>query len=180
MNLLNAYIHQDDVSIIRSLSISRYPKQESYGYHFTDHGWYTVKSSHSVEKLYPDLGSQQRYFGPDTKSLVEIYGSYNAHQITHFVWQVISLPFTKNLRSRGFKCDMQYQICGAEEESINHVLFEYPPAFQTWLISNIPSHPWTFPSPLMFINMDYLFWRLPKEPDLKLFSMNIVVYLKKS
>ena len=127
MNLLNAYIHQDDVSTIRSLDISRHPKQDSYGWHFTDHGRYNVKSGHRVEKIYPDLGSQQGFFGPDTKFLLAWKLQCSPKlQLHHFVWQIISgsLPVTKNLRSRGIKCDMQCQICGAEEESINYVLFE--------------------------------------------------------
>lgn len=33
-------------------------------------GGYTVKLRYCLEKLYPDLGSQQGYFGLDTKSLL--------------------------------------------------------------------------------------------------------------
>ena len=54
----------------------------------------------------------------------------------------------------------------AEDESTNHVLFECPPALQTWALSRIPSSPAIFPSSSIFTNMDYLFWRLPKEEDL--------------
>ena len=64
---------------------------------------------------------------------------------------------------------MQCQICGAEEESINHVLFECLPALQTWAITNIPSNPGIFPTPSVFTNMDYHFWRLPKGHDLNYF-----------
>ena len=89
------------------------------------------------------------------------------------MWQIISgsLPVTKNLHSRGIKCDLQCHthICGVEEELINHVLFECPIARQTWALSNIPSRPGVFPTQSLFTNMDYLFWRLPKEPDLSYF-----------
>ena len=100
LNFLNAYIYQDDVSIIRSLAISRHPKQDSYGWHFTDHGRYTIKSGHRVEKLYPNLGSQQGFFGPDTKSLLAYSWKLQCSpKLQHFVWQFISvsLPVTKNL-----------------------------------------------------------------------------------
>ena len=60
-------------------------------------------------------------------------------------------------------------MCGAEEKSTNHVLFECPPALQTWALSRIPSSPAIFPSSSIFTNMDYLFWRLPKEEDLNYF-----------
>ena len=80
-----------------------------------------------------------------------------------------SLPVTKNLRYRRIRCDTQCQVCGNEEESINHVLFECPLALQTWALSNIPSCPGVFSTQSLFTNMDYLFWRLPKEPDLSYF-----------
>lgn len=64
---------------------------------------------------------------------------------------------------------MQCQMCGADEESVNYVLFECPLALQTWVISNMPSYPGIFPTQSVFTNMDYLFWRLPKEPDLTYF-----------
>ena len=80
LDLLDAYVHQDNVSIIRSLAISRNPKPDSYGWHFTDHGRYTIKSGYRTEKLYPDKGTQYRDMGPDTKPLLRTLGSYNAHQ----------------------------------------------------------------------------------------------------
>ena len=61
--------------------------------------------------------------------------------------------------------DVRCSICGAEEESINHVLFKCPSVLQTWALSNIPSVPGIFPTSSVFANMDYLFWRLPKEYD---------------
>lgn len=59
---------------------------------------------------------------------------------------------------------MQFTIrrCG-EEETINHVLFECPPALQTWALLNIPSAPGCFLLTSIFSNMDYLFWRLPNK-----------------
>lgn len=172
LDLLNAYVHKDDVSIIRSLAISRNPKPDSYGWLFTDHGRYTVKSGYRTEILYPDLGSRHSDMGPNVKPLLaHAWKLQCSPKLQHFVWQIISgsLPVTKNLRFRGIKCDLQCHICGAEEESINHVLFECPIARQTWALSNIPSRPGVFPTQSLFTNMDYLFWRLPKEPDLTYF-----------
>ena len=71
----------------------------------------------------------------------------------------------KNLRARGINCDIRYCICGAEEESINHVLFGCPPALKIWALSKIPSALDIFPTSSMFTIMDYLFWRLSGEYD---------------
>lgn len=64
LDLLNMYVHQDDVSIIRSLAISRHPKQDSFIWHFSK---YMVKSGYRTEKLYLDLGLQLTDMGPNTK-----------------------------------------------------------------------------------------------------------------
>ena len=57
-------------------------------------------------------------------------------KLKHFVWQIINgcLPVYVNLHSRGIKCGIQCQMCGAEEESINHVFFECPLALQIWAL----------------------------------------------
>ena len=101
-------------------------------------------------------------------------------KLRYFVWQIISgsLPVTKNLRSRGIKCDLQCHICGAEEEYVNHVLFKCPLALQivfylTFLLFQ------RFSLSISFSNIDYLFWRIPKKNRLKLFFMDFMVYLKK-
>lgn len=52
LDLFNAYVHQNDVSIIRSLAISRHPNPDLYGWQFTDYGRYTVKSGYQTEKNY--------------------------------------------------------------------------------------------------------------------------------
>lgn len=67
--------------------------------------------------------------------------------------------------ARGIICDTRCSICGAEEESINHVFFECQRALQNWALSKILSPPGIFPTSLVFTNMDYFFWRLPKEYD---------------
>ena len=92
-------------------------------------------------------------------------------KLKHFVWQILSgiLPVTKNLKSRGMDCDLRCSIRGVDEEFTHHVLFECPPALQTWAMSRIPSTPGLFPSSSVFTNMDYLFWRLPKDGDFSYF-----------
>ena len=133
VDLLKVYDNKDDVSIIRSLAISRFLKTDSYRWYFTNHGRYSVKSGYRTEKTYLDMGFQHKEMGPDTKALLAHSWKLKCSQkLKHFVWQIISgsLPITKNLRSRGIKCDMQCQMCEDDEEFVNHVLFG-PLALQT-------------------------------------------------
>ena len=69
----------------------------------------------------------------------------------------------KKIRARGIQDDTICARCGASEESINHVFFEFPPAVQVWALSRIPSNQEMFPIESLFANIDHLFWRISPE-----------------
>lgn len=79
-------------------------------------------------------------------------------KIKHFIWQTISgqLAVTSNLAHRHMQCDNCCPRCCEENETVNHAIFECPPALQTWAHAAPPT---MFPSTSQFTNMDYLFWR---------------------
>lgn len=54
VDLLNAYIHSDDVKIIRGLTISRGQRPNSYGWNFTEPGKYSVKLGFKIDILISD------------------------------------------------------------------------------------------------------------------------------
>ena len=66
---------------------------------------------------------------------------------------------TSNLNHRHMKCDNHCPRCGAEDETINHTIFECPPARQTWAHAATPTPPALFPTESHFTNIDYLLWR---------------------
>ena len=171
-DLLNEYFHPDDVKIIRGIAVSRTQRPDTYGWTFTDSGKYSVKSGFRTESLYPDRGPRVLSYGPNVKPLLAHSWKLKCSpKLRHFVWQVLSgtLPVSKNLKARGIECDLRCGICGAEEESIYHVIFECPPALQTWALSRIPSPPGIFPSSSLFTSLDHLFWRLPTDVDSEYF-----------
>ena len=51
MDLLNAYIHSDDVKLIRGLAVTRSQKPDTVGWRFTESGKYLVKSGFRTESL---------------------------------------------------------------------------------------------------------------------------------
>lgn len=65
------------------------------------------------------------------------------------MWQVLSgcLETCQYLVYRHLGTKKDYPRCGADNESINHMLFECPPTLQFWAMSHIPSMPSYFPSP---------------------------------
>ena len=134
VDLLNDLFHHDDVKIIRGLAVSRRQQTNTYGWMFTESRRYTVKSGFRTESLYPDKGPRIQLYGPNVKPLLAFSWKLRcSSKIRHFVWQALSgiLPAAKVLRTRGIDCDPRCSLCGAEEETINYVLFECPPELQT-------------------------------------------------
>ena len=66
------------------------------------------------------------------------------------------------------RCDNHCPRCGADDETINHAIFECPPALQTWAHATTPTPPTLFPSGSQYTNIDYLFWRKNDIEDPKL------------
>ena len=182
VDLLNAYIHSYDVKIIRGLAVSRSYKSDTNGWSFTESSKYLVKSGFKIESSLPDKGKGTILYGPNIKPLLAYFWKLKCPpKLKHFVWQLLSgtLPVLKNLKTRGIDFDLRCSMCGADEESTNHVLFECPPALQAWALSRIPSAPGVFPSYSVYTSMDYLFWRLLKEDEFSYFPW-ILWYIWKS
>lgn len=57
------------------------------------------------------------------------------------------------------RCDNHFPRCGADDETINHAIFECPPALHTWVHATTATLPTLFPTTSHYENIDYLFWR---------------------
>ena len=162
-----------DVKIIESIRLSRYQLEDKDGWHFTTNGKYTVKSGYQVERVYPDRAKPPAFFGPTVDGLKSFCWKVRCPpKLKHFLWQLVTgcIAVKKNLQARGITGDICCTRCGPEEESINHVFFECPPALQVWALSKIPSNPTIFPTQSLFANMDHLFWRVFPQLDDHLFA----------
>lgn len=139
---------------------SRNQQPDTYGRAFIESGKYSVKSGFRTETIYPDKEPRITPFRPNIKYLLVFSWKLNCSpKLRHFIWQILSgtLPVFKNLKTHGIECNLRCNICGAEEETVHHVLFECPPALQTCALSKIPSVPRVFPSTSVFTSLDYLF-----------------------
>ncbi|CAA7023581.1 unnamed protein product [Microthlaspi erraticum] len=67
------------------------------------------------------------------------------------------------------RMDPQCVRCGMGDETINHMLFECPPARQAWALSPIPTPSEHFPTDALYSNMAHLFWNLPDNDDMLIF-----------
>lgn len=88
----------------------------------------------------------------------------------HLIWQMTSgfLAVTGNLTRRYVQCDNHCLRCGEDDETVNHAIFECPPALQTWSLASTSSCPNIFPISSVYIHLDYIFWRngVIEDPEL--------------
>jgi len=142
---LRALMDPQDMKIIESIPLSRTQMVDMNGWHFTNNGKYTVKSGYQIERVYPDRERPPLMFGPTVDALKTFCWKMRClPKMKHFLWQLATgcIAVKKSLKARGIQGDICCARCGAEEESINHVFFECPPAIQVWALSKVPSKMW--------------------------------------
>ncbi|XP_024010239.1 LOW QUALITY PROTEIN: uncharacterized protein LOC112085271 [Eutrema salsugineum] len=152
----------EEITLILGLRPSQVFSRDGYSWIFTKSGNYTVKSGYWNARALSRLSCDLPVQGPNTLVLkAQAWKLKTTRKIKHFVWQCVngSVPTCQRLFSRHIGSDKGCPRCGAEEETINHVLFECSPAKQVWALSVIPSAPNHFPTSSIFGNLDYLFWR---------------------
>ncbi|XP_010419048.1 PREDICTED: uncharacterized protein LOC104704706 [Camelina sativa] len=147
-----------DVALIGAIPLSLTPQSDSLGWHFTKSGKYTVKSGYHTARMAVPTGVAPVVCGPDIASLkASVWKVKCPPKIQHFMWQVLSgcISVTANLRRRGIYCDLECARCGFPLETVNHALFECPPARQAWALSNVPTGTVGFPTASVFANVDH-------------------------
>ena len=166
IGVINEFIAAEDVPRILTLRISNTGRRDGYSCKHTKSGCYTVKSGYAIavdqrKKLRGDMS-----FGPSCNSLKKKVWRLKApRKIKHFLWQALSgfVAAASKLKERHCGNDSVCQRCGAESETINHIIFECPPAVQCWALSTVPTSPGVFPSSSIFVNFDMLL-HMQKDP----------------
>ncbi|XP_023644538.1 uncharacterized protein LOC111832446 [Capsella rubella] len=105
------------------------------------------------------------------KGLIKRVGTEDSISVWTDPWIPAQLPrpakscisVLANLSQRGINCDTRCGRCGDPMETVNHVIFDCPPARQTWALANVPVGPIGFPTASVFANMDYILRILVKE-----------------
>ncbi|XP_024004414.1 uncharacterized protein LOC112081865 [Eutrema salsugineum] len=176
----------EEIALILGIRPSQNVSRDGYSWSLTKSGNYTVKSGYWIARSLSRLACDPPLQGPSTTVLsAQAWKLKTTRKIKHFVWQCITgcLATGQRLASRHIGRDKRCPRCGAEEESINHVIFECPPSKQVWALSPIPSAPSIFPQASIFGNLDYLFWRAKEfgtsEENLRIFPW-IMWFLWKS
>ena len=91
-----------------------------------------------------DESEQQHVLEPNINPLLtKVCNLRVPRKMKQFLWHCLTgcVAVCSRLSDRHCDTDRSCPRWGDEEESINHLLFEYPPALQTWALSDLPSSP---------------------------------------
>ncbi|XP_010513530.1 PREDICTED: uncharacterized protein LOC104789549 [Camelina sativa] len=158
MDRLKEFFAPEDVDLIGAIPLGSRRLDDSMGWHYTKSGKYTVKSGYEVDRRYAPQLTRVPRVGPEiTPLLAAVWDVSCPPKIQHFMWQVLTgcISVSANLRRRGISCDPACVRCGAEEETINHAIFQCPPARQTCALAQVPVGPGSFPTESIYANVDH-------------------------
>ena len=99
---------------------------------------------------------------PSTTSLkAKVWSIKTSRKIKHFIWNALSdcVPVCGRLSDRHCSSERNCPRCGADNESVNHLLFECPPSVQVWALAHVPHSPGLFPSNSDPSNLNHTLWR---------------------
>lgn len=79
-------------------------------------------------------------------------------KIKTFMWKMLNgaLAVPESLQTRGVHVDKQCQICAAENEFINHILFSCSFARKVWALANVPTPVGEFSEDNIYANIQYV------------------------
>lgn len=159
-DLIHELIDPADIPLILGLKPSKSFQVDNYVWSYNKSGLYSVKSGYRVARKLK--ATAEEVSEPSlTKLKAKAWNLKTSRKIKHFIWQAVSgcIASCSRLVDRHCGVDRSCPRCGAEDESLNHLLFECPPALQVWALSSVPTIPGVFPNSALFTNIDFLFWR---------------------
>ncbi|XP_010468192.1 PREDICTED: uncharacterized protein LOC104748214 [Camelina sativa] len=173
MDMLNEHFDPLDVALIGAIPLGGNQREDSFGWHFTKTGKYTVKSGYHTARLdVPQTFSASGCGQEITPLLASVWRVRCPPKIQHFMWQVLSgcISVSVNLGRRGIACDLGCVWCGADEETINHAIFVCPLARQVWALAHIPVGPISFPTDSVYANIDHFLGQQNPGASVAVFS----------
>jgi len=135
MDRLRDLFLSEEITLILGIKPSLNVSSDGYCWTMTKSGNYTVKSGYEVARTLSRPICDHPSQGPSVTALkAQAWKLKTTRKIKHFVWQCVSgcLASCQRLFYRHIGRDKGCPRCGAEEETINHLIFECPPARQVW------------------------------------------------
>ena len=159
MDLIKNICDPDEVKLIQSIRPSRHIKPDGFCWTHTKSGLYTVKSGYELASLAQEENVEQQVLEPSINPLLsKVWNLKAPRKIKHFLWQCLTgcVAVCSRLADQHCGTERSCPRCGGDDETINHLLFECPPAVQTWALSDLPTVPGQFPCTSLVENFDFL------------------------
>lgn len=131
----------EDIELGRQIRTSRFNRADGYSWAYTKSGLYSVKSGYHLGVQMKEARGPQFTLQPSTDAIrSKIWTVKASKKLKHFMWQSVArcVPVRDRLVERHCGADRSCPRCGAEEETVNHLLFECPSARQIWELSTSP------------------------------------------
>lgn len=130
VKMLENFVVQEDISMIRSLTISKTTYGDTFFWSFIKSGSYTAKSGCWVAKII--LNNEENKVCSEssiTKFQAFAWRIKTPQKIRHLIWQLITchVEVTKKLNRRHVRCNIYCHRCGEPTETVTHAIFECPP-----------------------------------------------------
>ncbi|XP_056841774.1 uncharacterized protein LOC130494942 [Raphanus sativus] len=148
-NLLIDYFHPEDIPLILKLRPSNTWSMDGYAWNYTKSRVCSVKSGYKRLQETKLCNAEVQIVQASITGLQSHVWSIPAPgKLRHFMWQTLTgcIATTERLAYRHMGTDRSCPRCGYPEETINHLLFECPPALKVWALSDNPPLPGYFPS----------------------------------
>ena len=158
----------------------RHP-QDGFCWSHSNSGAYSVKSGYDLAMELKQGEENAPISEPSTKWLkAKVWKVKAPSKIKHFLWKSISncLPVCDRLVERHCGHERSCPRCSADRETVNNLLFECPPAIQTWDLAHVPFIPGSFPSTSVLSNLNHILWRAKERnvPEAILFKAPWVMW----
>ncbi|CAA7027943.1 unnamed protein product [Microthlaspi erraticum] len=159
LDKLTDHFTVEDIHLVLSLKPSTRNREDSFCWTQTKSGLYSVKSGYLLAVQLKETLSSNPLLQPSVDALKsKVWTLKTTKKLKHFIWQAIAgiTPVCSRLADRHCGIVRACPRCGAEEETINHMLFECPLAKQTWALTHGLPDPGIFPCNALFLNLEYL------------------------
>ncbi|CAA7022569.1 unnamed protein product [Microthlaspi erraticum] len=163
LETLRQLFTEEDVRWIQGIRPSRVPTTDRLVWAYTKSGVYTVKSGYDLAMSKTEVITGQVLEPSTTVLKRRAWKTRTTKKLKHFLWQCITgcIAVRDILVDRHCGTERSCPRCGAEAETVNHLIFTCPAATRVWESSDIPTSPGVFPCTSLFSNFDYLMWRAP-------------------
>ena len=144
IQLLRELFHPDDIPLILELKPSRSLASDWYVWNHTKSGVYSVKTGYDLLRSTKLSLTHEEILELSITSLQSHVWKLKAlSKMEHFLWQAIlgCVAMTERHNYRHMVTDRSFPRCVGPVESINHLLFEFPPALQVWALLDYTSLP---------------------------------------